>query len=63
MELYSTLASICTVLSFVAFIGIVAWAYGGRRKQPFAAAALEPFALPDDPLTRDGPSLQEFRNE
>lgn len=61
MELYSTLASICTVISFIAFIGIVAWAYGSRRKQPFAAAALEPFALPDDPLIRSEPGLQEFR--
>lgn len=48
MELYSTLASICTVFSFLLFIGIVAWAYSSRRKQPFEAAAQEPFALPDD---------------
>jgi cytochrome c oxidase cbb3-type subunit 4 len=48
MELYATLASICTVLSFLVFIGIVAWAYSGRQKQPFEAAAHEPFALPDD---------------
>ncbi len=56
MDLYSTLASVCTVLSFLVFIGIVAWAYSSRRKQPFEAAAREPFALPDDvvdaPLTK-----------
>ena len=48
MELYSTLASVCTVLSFLLFLGIVAWAYGSRRKERFEAAAQEPFALPDD---------------
>jgi cytochrome c oxidase cbb3-type subunit IV len=48
MEIYSSLASICTLISFVVFIGIVAWAYSGRRKQAFDAAALEPFALPDE---------------
>jgi cytochrome c oxidase cbb3-type subunit 4 len=48
MELYSTLASICTVLSFLVFVGIIAWAYSSRRKQPFEAAAQEPFALPDE---------------
>ena len=37
-----------TVLSFLVFIGIVAWAYSSRRKQPFEAAARAPFALPDD---------------
>ena len=37
-----------TVLSFVVFIGIMLWAWSGRRKQDFDAAALEPFALPDD---------------
>jgi cytochrome c oxidase cbb3-type subunit 4 len=37
-----------TVLSFVVFIGIVLWAWSGKRKRAFDAAALEPFALPDD---------------
>ena len=48
METYSTLASVFTVISFVVFIGIVAWAYSARRKGAFDAAANEPFALPDD---------------
>ncbi len=47
MELYSTLASVCTVLSFLLFLGIVAWVYGSRKER-FEAAAQEPFALPDD---------------
>jgi cytochrome c oxidase cbb3-type subunit 4 len=48
MELYSTLASIFTVLSFFVFIGIVRWAWSGRRRAAFATAAAEPFALPED---------------
>ena len=48
MEIYSTLGSVFTVLSFFVFIGIVAWAYSSRRKQAFDAAAQEPFALPDE---------------
>ncbi len=48
MEIYSTLGSIFTVISFVVFIGIVAWAYSSRRKQAFDVAAQEPFALPDE---------------
>lgn len=48
MELYSTLASAFTVLSFLVFIGIVGWAWSGRRRAAFAAAAAEPFALPED---------------
>jgi cytochrome c oxidase cbb3-type subunit 4 len=54
MELYTTLSSIFTVLSFVLFIGIVAWAWSGRRRAEFAAAANEPFALPDE-SPRAGP--------
>jgi cytochrome c oxidase cbb3-type subunit 4 len=48
MELYSTLSSLFTVISFLVFLGIVAWAYGRRRQAAFAAAANEPFALPDE---------------
>jgi cytochrome c oxidase cbb3-type subunit 4 len=48
MEIYSTLASVFTVISFILFIGIVLWAYSAHRKTAFEAAANEPFALPDD---------------
>jgi cytochrome c oxidase cbb3-type subunit 4 len=48
MEIYSTLASVFTVISFVLFIGIVLWAYSSHRKKAFEAAANAPFALPDD---------------
>ena len=48
MEAYSTLSSIFTVISFFAFAGIVGWAWSARRKPSFDAAAIEPFALPDE---------------
>jgi len=34
---------VMTVLAFVAFIGIVAWAYGRERKDKFDDAARLPF--------------------
>ena len=36
--------SLIMVLSFATFIGIVAWAYSGKRKQSFEQAALLPFS-------------------
>ena len=42
------LSSLMTVVSFITFIGIVFWAYSGRRKKAFDEAANAPFALPDD---------------
>lgn len=40
------LRSIVTVLSFITFLGIVVWAYSGRRKAEFDEAAM--LALDDD---------------
>lgn len=40
------LRSVFTVLTFVMFVGIVMWAYSGRRKQAFDEAAHLP--LDDD---------------
>ena len=40
------LRSLFTVLAFVAFIGIVWWAYSDRRKQTYDEAAMLP--LDDD---------------
>jgi len=39
--------SIWTVLVFIVFIGIIIWAYSGRRKKDFDAAAR--LALDDEP--------------
>jgi cytochrome c oxidase cbb3-type subunit 4 len=48
MNVFSVIASATTVLSFVAFIGILAWACSRRNAARFAAAAQAPFALPDE---------------
>ena len=48
MDIYSILGIATTVLSFLAFLGIVAWAYSKRRRPAFDEAANAPFALPDE---------------
>ena len=48
MSIYTILGTATTVLAFVAFIGIVAWAWGSGRKKAFDEAANAPFALPDE---------------
>ncbi|WIM05571.1 MAG: cbb3-type cytochrome c oxidase subunit 3 [Candidatus Nitricoxidivorans perseverans] len=42
------LRSIFTVLAFVMFVGIVWWAYSGRRKQAYEEAAQLPLNDNDD---------------
>jgi large conductance mechanosensitive channel protein len=37
-----------TIVAFVVFMGIVAWAYSRGRRGAFEAAAQAPFALPDE---------------
>ncbi len=54
MNLYSVVSVAATVLTFVAFLGIVAWAWSRRRTAAFAEAANAPFALPDDAGTDIG---------
>ena len=48
MDIVSVIGSTTTVVSFVAFVGVVVWAYSGRRKREFDDAANAPFARPDD---------------
>ena len=62
MEIYSTLASAMTAISFVVFIGIVMWAYSGRRKDSFEQAANEPFALPDELPVSERPTRSGARS-
>ena len=52
MELYAALSSAITVVSFLLFVGIVLWAWSGRRRDAFARAEQAPFALPDDAIER-----------
>lgn len=48
MNVYSIISIATTVLSFLFFLGIVAWAYGKGRRRAFDQAANAPFALPDE---------------
>ena len=48
MNVLSIMSISATVLTFLSFLGIVAWAYSRRRKAAFDAAANAPFALPED---------------
>lgn len=48
MTMFTFLGSATTVISFLAFIAIVVWAFSSRRRQAFDEAANAPFALPDD---------------
>ena len=43
------LRSMITVVSLVTFVGIVGWAYSGKRKAAFEEAALLPFS-DDEPV-------------
>jgi cytochrome c oxidase cbb3-type subunit 4 len=48
--------SIWTVMMFVLFIGIVVWAWSGKRKQAFHDAA-------NLPLLDDEPHIQQQKSE
>ncbi|MDO8263512.1 MAG: cbb3-type cytochrome c oxidase subunit 3 [Gallionella sp.] len=50
MELdINTLRSLATVVSFIAFIGIMVWAYSRRNAADFEEAANLPFSKIDEP--------------
>ena len=49
------IGSVTTVLSVLAFAGVLWWALGPGRRERFAAAAQAPFALPDDLAPADQP--------
>ncbi|MBU1331091.1 MAG: cbb3-type cytochrome c oxidase subunit 3 [Gammaproteobacteria bacterium] len=46
-----TIRGIGTAIVFIAFIGVVLWAYSSRRKDSFDEAANLPFA--DDPTPKE----------
>jgi cytochrome c oxidase cbb3-type subunit 4 len=58
MNIYSAIGTVTTVLSFLAFLGIVAWAWSSRRSKAFDEAANAPFALPDDGADHGGTADQ-----
>lgn len=47
MELTTLLRVAATVMSFLVFVGIIAWAWSGRRRSDFDEAAQLPFADDD----------------
>ena len=47
-HIFDSASSVMTVVSFVTFIGIVAWAYWRHSESDFAAAAALPFADEED---------------
>ena len=51
--------SIVTVLAFATFVGIVLWAYSGRRRAAFEEAARLPFT--EEELPGDARRQQEGR--
>jgi len=59
MSFYSIAGTITTVVSFVAFIAIVAWAWSAKRRKAFDEAANAPFALPDDAAPSAAASEQQ----
>ena len=60
MQIFSVLASVLTVVSFVLFAGIVGWAYSKGRRRAFELAALAPFALPDESELRGDESCDSL---
>jgi cytochrome c oxidase cbb3-type subunit 4 len=59
MSFYSISGTIITVVSFVAFIAIVVWAWSAKRRKAFDEAANAPFALPDDSAASAAGSEQQ----
>jgi cytochrome c oxidase cbb3-type subunit IV len=47
----SDLRTIVTTLSFIAFLGVVFWAYNGKQKKRFDEAANLPFVDADEGLS------------
>lgn len=52
MTIVAWIGAVTTVLSVLAFAGVIWWAYGRSRAERFAAAARAPFALPDETAER-----------
>ncbi len=54
---YSIIQSVWTIVVLVLFVGIVVWAWSGKRKQRFDEAANIPFDE-DDSLPEDNTSKE-----
>ena len=51
----TTIRTTIELVAFVAFCGILVWAFSSRRREDFDRAAHLPFDGPDEPLGRDRP--------
>ena len=56
------LRSLVTVLTFAMFVGIMWWAFSGKRKQSFDEAALLPFTA-DEPTDAAWQGASSGNNE
>ena len=54
----TTLHIIWTLIAFMLFVGVVIWAWSGKRKQAFDEAARLPFVEPELPVQE-----KELRHE
>ena len=54
MEYLNDMRAAMTVIAFLTFLGIIYWAYSGRRKQRFEEAARLPFTEDDDSTAAGG---------
>jgi cytochrome c oxidase cbb3-type subunit IV len=63
MNAYSIVSIATTVLTFLAFLGIVAWAFGKGRRQAFDEAANAPFALPEEDGEPGGGTTQRAERQ
>ena len=52
MDILNELRTIITVIAFVTFLGIILWAWSGRRKVAFAHASRIPLDDDDVPPTQ-----------
>ena len=55
----SLFQSVWTIVVLVLFVGIVLWAWSGKRKQRFDEAANIPFDEDDDALSTDTTSKEK----
>ncbi len=55
------LSGVMTILAFVAFLGVVYWAFGAKRKADFDAAARLPLEDDQPPAVKVNKSEDESR--
>lgn len=59
----NSLRTVITVLAFIAFVGIVVWAWNAKRKSSFEEAAQLPFDEGDEWNTGSSAKPKESKHE